>query len=212
MSLQSVNPRCNFCSSALMGFHYLTIRERGGVGKLRGRICRGALSGSPTRMNEWRTGEHILHQGTGPRVSLPTLQRHCTHLWTSSRSQMCLWRGSKPLIERLGKGGWTSQQHSHKSFIFPIKFSNWWEWPIKNTKQTKRENVNFRGWHQHYFLMTKHIKEDTSTSCCFLDVSKLWVLATMIPCHWKLVIWADALDKTVFKTVLENYISFKMHV
>lgn len=170
MSLQSVNPRCNFCFSALMSFHCLSIRERGGVGKARGHICRGALSGSPTRMNE--------RQENTTCIRGPDQERLCQHgkdivpiYRRLAEPQMCLWWGSKPLIERLGKGGWTSQQQSQKSFIFPIKFSNWWEWPIKNTKQARRDNVNFRGWHQHYFLITKQIKEDITTLCCFLDVS-----------------------------------------
>ena len=116
MSLQSVNPRCNFCFSALMSFHCLSIRERGGVGKARGHICRGALSGSPTRMNERQENTPCIRGQDQERLC-----QHCKDIAPIYRRlaepQMCLWWGSKPLIERLGKGGWTSQQQSQKSFI-----------------------------------------------------------------------------------------------
>ena len=64
MSLQSVNPRCNFCSSALMGFHCLTMRERGAVGKVLGHICRGVLSSSHARMNNDRRTQLASGDGT----------------------------------------------------------------------------------------------------------------------------------------------------
>lgn len=75
---------------------------------------------------------------------------------------------SKSLTERLWWGELATEQHWKKPFIFLIKFSNWWEQPIKNTNPNKLWMLRSAS---VLFLTRIKIKGDITTSYSFLIAS-----------------------------------------